>query len=239
MRQLCRINGVTIFSITRFSTQTSYYEIQNARLESDRNILQSFIKHFLKSNLFTSELLSGGLAETKLDNCIEIHRFIGDINYIEILEMWFIRMLWYIKKMRRLTNILTLLITLTILTSCEGFKVLTIHNTSGYEAKVTVRPGFNYSDKSQINNYPNNQISDSSIVFLQPDSSMTILSIFTGMMFNVKIKEQELRTDYLKIETQTDTTIANSREEIIDLIYSKQKEQVKGEGKNFATLKIE
>jgi hypothetical protein len=142
-------------------------------------------------------------------------------------------------KMKRLTNILTLVTTLALLTSCEGFKVLTIQNTSDREAKVTIRPGINYSDENQIHNYPNNLTSDSSVVLLQPDSSITVLSIFTGMMFNVKIKERELRTDYLKIEAHSDTIIANSREEIIDLIYKKRKGSIKGKGRNLATIEIE
>lgn len=120
--------------------------------------------------------------------------------------------------MKRIKNILTILSIITLLTSCEGFKVLTIHNTSENEAKVTVRPGFDYSDKKQIHNYPNNQTSDSTTVVLKPDSSMTILSIFTGMMFNVKIKESDLRTDYLRIETKTDTIVAKSRNEILQLL---------------------
>jgi hypothetical protein len=126
-----------------------------------------------------------------------------------------------------------------LLTSCEGFKVLTILNTSDHEVRVTVRPGIDSSDHPQINDYPNRQTSNSSMVILRPDSSMTVLSVFTGMMFNVKIKERELRTDYIKIETPTNTVIAASKEEIIDLIYAKRKGAIKGEGRNFATIKIE
>lgn len=141
--------------------------------------------------------------------------------------------------MKRITNILTLVTTLILLTGCEGFKVLTIHNTSDREAKVIMRPGMKYSDENQIHNYPNNLTSDSSVILLQPDSSITVLSIFTGMMLTVKIKERELRTDYLKIETQSDTVIANSREEIIDLIYKRRKGSIKGKGRNMATIEIE
>jgi hypothetical protein len=141
--------------------------------------------------------------------------------------------------MRQVTQLLILLTTLTLLTSCEGFKVLTIHNTSDHDVRVTVHPGIDSSDHRKINDYPNNQTSDSSMVILQPDSSMTVLSIFTGVMFNVKIKERELRTDYIKIETPTDTVTAASKKEIIDLIYTKRKGEIKGEGRNFATIKIE
>jgi|TARA_R110002096_G_scaffold2530_2_gene13268 hypothetical protein len=68
---------------------------------------------------------------------------------------------------------------------------------------------------------------------------MTVLSIFTGTMFNVKIKDRELRTDYLKIETPNEIVVADSRAEIIKLIYAKRKGRIKGEGRNLATIKIE
>ena len=141
--------------------------------------------------------------------------------------------------MKRIKEALSLLILLLIMTGCEGFKVLTIYNSSISDARVTVRPGIASFDRSQIHNFPNNHLADSSVFILRPDSSMTILSIFTSMLFNVKIKEDELRIDFLKIESPSGTTIAHSREEIIDLIYSKRKGQIKGEGRNFALIKIE
>lgn len=150
------------------------------------------------------------------------------------------------RKMKRIKNILTILSIITLLTSCEGFKVLTIHNTSEKEAKVTVRPGLYYSDKKQIHNYPNNQTLDSTTVVLKPDSSMTILSIFTGMMFNVKIKESDLRTDYLRIETKTDTIVAKSRNEILQLLKDDRtrfrrktdKDKVMASSRNFGNIFI-
>lgn len=148
--------------------------------------------------------------------------------------------------MKRIRKILTFLSIITLLTSCEGFKVLTIYNTSENEAKVTIRPGLDYSDKKQIHGYPNNQTLDSTSVILKPDSSMTILSIFTGMMFNVKIKESELRTDYLRIETKTDTIIADSRKEILQLLKDKRtkyrrksgKDKVMASSRNFGNIFI-
>lgn len=140
---------------------------------------------------------------------------------------------------RKFTYILFLLPLPALLISCEGFKVLVIHNSSPNEAKVTIRPGQDYSDRKYIYDYPNKLTSDSSQVFLQPDSFLTILSIFTALGFNAKIKEEELRTDYLKIETKTDTVVAESRKEIIDLIYANRKSRIKGDGKNLVTLTIE
>lgn len=150
------------------------------------------------------------------------------------------------RRMKRIKKILTFLSAVILFTSCEGFKVLTIHNTSANEAKVTVRPGLDYSDKKQIHNYPNNQTQDSTTIVLKPDSSMTILSIFTGMMFNVKIKESELRTDYLRIETKTDTIIADSRKEILQLLKDERtryrrktdKDKVMASSRNFGNIFI-
>lgn len=130
---------------------------------------------------------------------------------------------------------------LTLCTSCEGFKVLSVHNSSKSDIRIKIKPGlgdFNAPKVNQIRNYLASY-SDSSFVVLKPDSSLTILSIFTGMMFNVKIKERELRTDFLQIETSSGTTIADSREKIIDLIYGKLKANIKGEGRNIATISIE
>lgn len=150
------------------------------------------------------------------------------------------------RKMKLIKKILTFLSIITLLASCEGFKVLTIHNSSENEAKVTVRTDLDDSDKKQIQNYPNSQTLDSITVVLKPDSSMTILSIFTGMMFNVKIKESELQTDYLRIEAKKDTIIADSRKEILQLLKDERtryrrktdKEKVIANSRNFGNIFI-
>jgi hypothetical protein len=43
----------------------------------------------------------------------------------------------------------------------------------------------------------------------------------------------------LKIETPNEIVVADSRAEIIKLIYAKRKGRIKGEGRNLATIKIE
>ena len=45
---------------------------------------------------------------------------------------------------------------------------------------------------------------------VSPDSSIQLLSVFGGMMFNIKIKERDLPMDYLRFETQGEKVIANS-----------------------------
>ena len=147
-----------------------------------------------------------------------------------------------------MTKLLTLVVTLLLITGCEGFKVLTIYNVSDNEVKVTIKPKLDYSANNNNNNNNNQNIplSDSSTVVLRQDSSLTILSIFTGMMFNVKIKENDLQTDYLKIETKTDTIIADSRKEILQLLKDKRtrysrktdKEKVLANSRNFGNIFI-
>jgi hypothetical protein len=47
---------------------------------------------------------------------------------------------------------------------------------------------------------------------------MILVSKFTGLLFNLKLNENDLKTDYLMIETEKDTIIANSKKEIIALL---------------------
>ena len=115
--------------------------------------------------------------------------------------------------MRTLTLFLVML-----LSGCEGFKVLTIYNTSEFNAKVTVKPSLDKYEISKISDYPYCQNTDSTIVVLRPDSSMILVSKFTGLLFNLKLNENDLKTDYLMIETEKDTIIANSKKEIIALL---------------------
>lgn len=104
-----------------------------------------------------------------------------------------------------------------VTTSCEGFKILTLYNKTGKEITIETKPEIpefihtSVVDTVQI-------LSPSKTYHLLPDSSLSLLMSFTGLLFNVKIKERDLPIAYLRIETPTDTIIANSRSEIIKLI---------------------
>ena len=138
-------------------------------------------------------------------------------------------------------KILQLSILLVTFSSCEGFKILTIHNSSDSDAKITVKPSLEEFEVYKISNYPSQQFYDSSSVILEPDSSLTILSKFTSLMFNIRIKEHELRSDYLRIETINDTIVANSKEEILDLMYGKKPKNspISSKGRNLNLITIE
>ena len=142
--------------------------------------------------------------------------------------------------MRRLYFILVSI----LLTSCEGFKVLTLTNVSGDNAAVTIKPKIEAFHKTNIHNYPTEQIGDSLVMSLPTDSSFVLLSTFTTMMFGSKIKPHDLRIDYLKIETKEGTITADSKQEIIDLIHDqrtryrpKTDRRMTG-GKNFGNILI-
>lgn len=132
-----------------------------------------------------------------------------------------------------------LILSLIILTSCEGFKVLSIVNQSEDEVRVIVKPSLGEYSRTAIANYPAYQVLDSSAVVLAPDSAMCVLSIFTFTMFNVKIKEEDLRLDYLRIESPKDTIIANSKAEIIGLIYGKAEPGYRSVGRNIVSLQLQ
>ncbi|MBI4947262.1 MAG: hypothetical protein HY840_12785 [Bacteroidetes bacterium] len=104
------------------------------------------------------------------------------------------------------------------LTSCEGFKVLKLYNASDKDIIITTQPGLTTFIKDTIANYPYNSSLQNSTIILKPDSSAILTSIFTSKMFNVKIHEWELRIDYLKIQTPTDTIEAKNKIEIIKLL---------------------
>jgi hypothetical protein len=103
------------------------------------------------------------------------------------------------------------------LSGCEGFKILTLHNKTGKEITVETRPEIpRFKHTSLVDTVQT--LFEAKTYRLLPDSSLSLLTTFTGLLFNAKIREQDLPIDFLKIETPTDTIIANNRHEIIKLI---------------------
>jgi hypothetical protein len=133
---------------------------------------------------------------------------------------------------------------LTVLASCEGFKVLMLTNVSGDNATVTIKPKIEAFDKSNISNYPAGKLGDSLVLSLPTDSSLVLLSTFTTMIFGSKIKPYDLRIDYLQIATKMDTITADSKQQIIDLIkdrrtrYRPNTDRPMINGRNFGNIMI-
>lgn len=131
-----------------------------------------------------------------------------------------------------------------LLASCEGFKVLTLTNSSGGNATVTIKPEIPDYSKDDISTYPQKRIGDSSRFVLSADSSKVIFSTFTTMLFGSRIKPSDLRINYLRIETEKDTITADSKEKIVDLIHDKRTryrpevDKPMTDGKNFGNIMI-
>jgi len=113
-------------------------------------------------------------------------------------------------------KILIISIVIMTLVGCEGFKTLTLHNVSDTDARIIVKPGIDEHELKNTTNYQ--KTPDKEMFILKPDSSVNLLTTFTILLFNSKIKERDLHLNYLKIETKTDTITANSKKEIISLI---------------------
>jgi hypothetical protein len=105
-----------------------------------------------------------------------------------------------------------------LMTSCEGFKVLSLYNASRTEAIITTRPSLSKVNGYRISDFPNSSASDSSKITLKADSVLLLSSIFTGLLFNNNLKERDLRITYLKIETPQRTIEAKNKTEIINLL---------------------
>jgi len=135
-------------------------------------------------------------------------------------------------------------ILLFLLTGCEGFKVLTLTNVSGGNATVTIKPKIESFDKRNIHNHPRELLGDSLVMTFPTDSSFVLLSIFTTMMGGPKIKSHDLRIDYLKIQTAETTILADTKEEILDLLndprtkYRPRTDKPMTDGKNFGNIMI-
>ncbi|MFC0878837.1 hypothetical protein ACE01N_19735 [Saccharicrinis sp. FJH2] len=140
--------------------------------------------------------------------------------------------------MKILFKILAAVFSLIILTSCEGFKRLAIYNTSINKVMLTIKPGIEEFNKMKITDYPTLNNIDSVTKIIEPDSAFILLSKFTNLTFNTKIKESDLKINYIRIVTKNDTIIANSKKEIVNLIYKNRERNIKTNGRNWVIMKI-
>lgn len=124
------------------------------------------------------------------------------------------------------------LILLSALSGCEGIKILTIKNESKSDIRITVKPCLNKIEIQSVSNYQYNQNIDSTVIIIMPDSSMILLSKFGPLLFNKKISERDLITEYVKIESDNETIVADSKKKIIELI---KENTSKNQNLNYAT----
>lgn len=74
---------------------------------------------------------------------------------------------------------------------------------------------------------------------LAADDSLMIFSHLTSMVTRSDFKENELRFDYLKIESETDTVVCHTRQEVLDLLYSVRQGNIRGDSLQFSTILID
>ncbi|WP_177764480.1 hypothetical protein [Flavobacterium sp. I3-2] len=132
------------------------------------------------------------------------------------------------------TNYTILLLTLaTLLSSCEGFKILTVYNKTGQEITVQTKPELPVFKRTSLADTVD-ILSNAKEYKIPADSSFTLLATFGPLLFNAKIKENDLATDYVKIMTPKDTIIAKNRTEILNLTKDDKTKYKKKIDKSFA-----
>lgn len=132
------------------------------------------------------------------------------------------------------TNCAIILLTLaSFLCSCEGFKILTVYNKTGQEITVQTKPELSAFKRTSLVDTAD-VLTDTKEYKIPADSSLTLLATFGPLLFNAKIKENDLATDYLKIMTPNDTIIANNRAEILRLTESGKTKYKKKTDKTYA-----
>lgn len=145
--------------------------------------------------------------------------------------------------MLEMNRIFFLMLTFALI-ACEGFKVLVLNNASGANATVTIKPRIEAFTGEMIHNYPRTQPGDSLVLILPADSSLLLLSTFTSMMGGVRIKPHDMKINYLRVETQKDTILAETKEQILDLLrdprtrYRPRTDKPVTNGRNFGNIMI-
>jgi hypothetical protein len=134
----------------------------------------------------------------------------------------------------RQLNLSILLLTLAlILCSCEGFKILTVYNKTGNEITIETKPElpvFKHTSLSDTIGI----LANSREYRVPADSSLVLLATFGPLLFNSKIRERDLATDYLVIMTAKDTIVAGNRAAILKLTRTDKTKYKKKTDKTFA-----
>jgi hypothetical protein len=137
-------------------------------------------------------------------------------------------------KARSRTNCTILVLTLaTLLSGCEGLKILTVYNRTGQEITIQTKPELPVFKRTSLADTIDT-LADAKEYKIPSDSLLTLLATFGPLLFNAKIKENNLATNYVKIVTPKDTIIANNRAEILKLAKTDKTKYKKKTDKTFA-----
>jgi hypothetical protein len=104
--------------------------------------------------------------------------------------------------------------------SCEGLKFISVENKSKTNITITTHPEITTPELTEYPKTYRNRVD--TIITLPPDSSLLIPVYFGPLyIFNEKIKQEEIKFDYLKIISETDTILANNKTELFKLLKRK------------------
>lgn len=107
-----------------------------------------------------------------------------------------------------------------IMYGCEGFKFIAIENKSKGNITVTTQPGI---ETPELTGDPKTYRSRfDTVLVLPPDSTLLIPTYFGPLyIFNQKVKQEELKFNYVKIISTSDTIVANNKVELFKMLNRK------------------
>jgi hypothetical protein len=107
-----------------------------------------------------------------------------------------------------------------IMLSCEGFKFIAVENKSKGDVTVSMQPGVETPEI--FGNLKTYSSRIDTLLILPPDSTLLIPTYFGPLyIFNERIKEKELKFNYVKITSATDTIVANNKAELFRMLKKK------------------
>lgn len=107
-----------------------------------------------------------------------------------------------------------------IIYGCEGFKFLAIENKSKGNITVTTQPGVETPELAGDPKTYRSRID--TVLVLPPDSTLLIPTYFGPLyIFNEKVKQEELKFNYVKITSTSDTIVANNKAELFKMLNRK------------------
>lgn len=101
---------------------------------------------------------------------------------------------------------------------CDGLAFVTLHNKTRHDITITTKPELLFYRKVDTAERQTREPADSMTYRLAPDRALHLMGGMMGMWFSSKIREQELPIYYLRIETATDTIVADSKTAIMQLM---------------------
>ena len=100
---------------------------------------------------------------------------------------------------------------------CEGFKFISIQNKSNDPVTLTIHPGIESLQEWKQKYF----FQKDTVLIIPGDSTILIPTYFGMLLFRQKIKEEDIKINYLQIVGTKDTIIAQSKREVFLLLEKK------------------